>query len=98
VKKIETNASSNLRALGLEEGVHGVVRGRRAVPPHGVLLALASQVGPVAVAAGGVRRRSLHLIDLCTRNKVHGLHGQAFVGAVWCAIARPGTGRMCRGF
>jgi len=61
----ETNTSSNLSALGLEEGVHGVVRGRRAVPPHGVLLALASQVGPVAVAAGGVgRRRGLHLIDL----------------------------------
>jgi len=37
------------------------------VPPHGVLLAIASQVRPVAVAAGGVRcrrRRRLHLIDL----------------------------------
>jgi hypothetical protein len=65
----------NLRALGLEERVHGVVRGRRAVPPHGVLLALASQVGPVAVAAGGVRRRRLHLIRrlVCTAGRCRAL-------------------------
>jgi len=46
--------AADLRALGLEEGVHGVVRGRRAVAPHGVLLAVAGQVRPVRVAAGGV--------------------------------------------
>nr|BAJ97461.1 predicted protein [Hordeum vulgare subsp. vulgare] len=52
---------------GLEEAVHGVVRGRRAVPPHGVLLALAGQVRPVLVAAGGILCLCRHQIRDQTR-------------------------------
>jgi hypothetical protein len=65
-KKREANdggVAADLRALGLEEGVHSVVRRRRAVAPHGVLLAVAGQVRPVRVAAGGV-----HPTDRPARN------------------------------
>lgn len=83
----------NLRALGLEEGVDGVVRGRRAVAPHRVLLALAGQVGPVAVAAGGVRRR-LHLID----RSIWGTRARTR-SQLWPGVVRDsrGTEWMCRG-
>jgi hypothetical protein len=52
---------TNLGPLGLEEAVHGVVRGWSAVPPHRVLLAVAGKVRPVTVAAGGIRGCHLHL-------------------------------------
>ena len=61
--------AADLRALGLEEGVHGVVRGRRAVAPHGVLLAVAGQVRPVRVAAGGV-----HPTETCPPERARGVH------------------------